>query len=421
MDVRDPSRPARGRPLVVSLTKYLPWASIPHAGGQYLYRHYRALSIDFDVLAVAPATASNAFAAHTGASEFKSWLVGSQRVGDSNVHKLLRDVDSVVHGSIAPRSLERALRRDPALISQLARADLIELQWSETASLAPVLRALFPGKPLVAIAHDVITERWERASKSARSPLTRTAYRAAAHRSRRREEQSFSSVDRLIVFSDKDRAKARELAPTAHIDVVAPGLGPISDSASWTDDASKSPRTGATHAKSVLFVGAMNRPDNSRAMEQFIDNVWPLVQVDYPLSVLIVAGASPPRALVKRARRQPSIMVTGAIESLEPLYRSASVVVVPVISGAGVKFKTIEGMLHAVPVVTTTIGAAGIGRPDLLAAITDDSRQFADAVVSNLRMPDARTKSAFDWAVSTFGFDRYSAELIGIYRTLIPT
>ena len=69
--------------------------------------------------------------------------------------------------------------------------------------------------------------------------------------------------------------------------------------------------------------------------------------------------------------------LAGYVADLEPEYAAAWAVVVPLLQGAGVKFKTIEALLHGVPTVTTSVGAEGVGGADLFAGLTDDARPSA--------------------------------------------
>ena len=80
--------------------------------------------------------------------------------------------------------------------------------------------------------------------------------------------------------------------------------------------------------------------------------------------------------------------------------------VVPLRQGAGVKFKTVEALLHDVPTVTTTVGAEGITGPDLFAGLADDAATLADSVVRVLEHPEEhqrRSAAAQAWARETYG------------------
>jgi glycosyltransferase involved in cell wall biosynthesis len=77
------------------------------------------------------------------------------------------------------------------------------------------------------------------------------------------------------------------------------------------------------------------------------------------------------------------------VPRLAPYYRQARVALAPLRFGAGMKGKVAEAMAHGVPVVTTTIGAEGIGLVDgETALIVDSPRDSAQAVESIFRDDD---------------------------------
>ena len=51
-----------------------------------------------------------------------------------------------------------------------------------------------------------------------------------------------------------------------------------------------------------------------------------------------------------------SVRLAGFVDDLGAEYAAATACLIPVLQGAGVKFKTIEALLHGVPTVTTTVG-----------------------------------------------------------------
>ena len=67
-----------------------------------------------------------------------------------------------------------------------------------------------------------------------------------------------------------------------------------------------------------------------------------------------------------------------------------SVMIAPIFSGGGMRIKILDAMANARPVVSTTIGAAGIDSDDIL--IADDADSFA-AAVSQLLCDPSRARS----------------------------
>ncbi len=73
--------------------------------------------------------------------------------------------------------------------------------------------------------------------------------------------------------------------------------------------------------------------------------------------------------------------VVGRVPDMATELARADVVVVPVRFGSGTRLKILEAFAHRVPVVSTTIGAEGLGvedRTHLL--IADRPEEFADAI-----------------------------------------
>lgn len=396
-------------PSLVSVSKYLPFEGIRHAGGQYALQHYRALRDVFGIRIIAPSTRLNRDAAET-APDLDYQLLQSRSPLSKDTLKPLADLQSVIAGSSAHPWFRHALKRDADARTSLAAADIIEYQWSEMSSLSRVVRRLAPEAKTVVIAHDVISQRWARAAGQATNPLRRLAFSAAARASRRRERRSFGDVDAVITFSEKDAILVRELASSAVPVVVHPGF-PVPP---------EHPQASPTTSRTVLFTGAMNRPDNDEAARWFLAAVWPRVIEAVPDARFRIAGAHPSSALHAAASGSIGVEVTGAVDSFDAVYASADVCVVPLRNGAGVKFKTIEAMLWGIPTVATEVGAEGIEAANMLHAVVDDAEGFADAVISALHGDGDRTAAAArTWAVSVYGLEAFQDRLRSVYTGIL--
>ena len=395
---------------VLSLTKYIPYPSVPHAGGQYVLAHDRALRGVANVTNLAPNIPLNREALPLVADGPPAALLDGAPL-DGMALKLWR-LESVLAGSSIYWPVRRLFAGDRAPWKQLAEADAIEFQWSEMIALAPAVRRRLPNIPLIGIGHDIVTQRLDRQAAGAGSALRRALLRFAAARSRKREAASFAALDLLIVLSEKDADLARSLAPGLRVEVVPPGLSP------------NDPLPRAPHADEpiVLFTGAMNRPENSDAAIWFIDEIWPRVHEAVPKARFVIAGAKPSDTLAAKVASSPRTSLTGFVDSLEPYYAEASVFVAPLRSGAGVKFKTIDAMLRGVPTVATSVGAEGIDAPELFAGLSDQSAELADTVIASLKSPNEElTRKAQVWAESVYGVDAFEQRIRELYADVIDT
>lgn len=394
------------RARVVSLTKYIPYPSIAHAGGRYLLAHASALQEFADVEFLAPDTPVNRQALPQ--TEQRAGLLRGLGAGGRGGGKPFWDIESALAGSAVPLPWRRLFLSDRGPWDALQLAAVVELQWSEMIALAPLVRRRLPKAVLVGVAHDVITQRWERAAAASAGSLQAAVWRLAAARSRAREARSYAALDLLIVFSDKDAELARALCPTVRVEVVHPGLE------SGDEEAGPFRSSKPT----VLFTGALARRDNATAIEWFISSVWPEVRASVNTAQLVVAGSNPSPRLIDLVRNDRSISVTGYVESLSPFYNAADVFVAPLSTGAGVKFKTLEALLHGLPVVATPVGAEGVNAPPEFLQVKTAPPEFAAAVVQQLRSPSSPKSDIRSWAQSVYGVDAFQSRLRSIFARL---
>jgi glycosyltransferase involved in cell wall biosynthesis len=81
--------------------------------------------------------------------------------------------------------------------------------------------------------------------------------------------------------------------------------------------------------------------------------------------------------------------VVGKVKSAKDFYLSKKIMIVPVLSGSGMRIKIIEGMALGKVIISTTIGAEGInctsGKNIIIA---DSPKDFAKAVCTCLKDQD---------------------------------
>jgi len=100
----------------------------------------------------------------------------------------------------------------------------------------------------------------------------------------------------------------------------------------------------------------------------------------------IVGHAAPP--VVQALARPGTVEIVGPVPDLRPALSAARVVVAPVRFGTGMRGKVLEALALGRPVVTTTVGAEGLGaRPGHHLLVADGAADFAAAVARVLGDP----------------------------------
>lgn len=148
-------------------------------------------------------------------------------------------------------------------------------------------------------------------------------------------------------------------------------------------------------ATSLLSIATMHYPPNSEALRWFRDHIWPLVSGQDPTTSLDIVGSRPPDDIVRWGASDSRVRVPGYVADTDPYYRRAGVFIVPLRSGSGVRVKILEAMARGIPVVSTSIGVAGLElRHGEHLLIADTPEEFAGAVLQLLQAPDARERLA---------------------------
>lgn len=145
-------------------------------------------------------------------------------------------------------------------------------------------------------------------------------------------------------------------------------------------------RTGGATPE-LVFVGSLTYEPNIDGLEHFVAEVLPRVRAAVPDAVLRIVGqGDEPRVTALAAA--PGVELVGQVPSVTPELARAAAAVVPLRFGGGTRIKILEALAHGVPVVSTTVGAEGLGvRHEEHALIADTPDDLAAACVRILRDP----------------------------------
>ncbi len=196
------------------------------------------------------------------------------------------------------------------------------------------------------------------------------------------EAHACRAADGVICVSEADALALRQLVPTLQPIVIPNGIN-VEDYTlrDIPDD------TGRAATATLVFTGKMDFRPNVDAALWFAGEIWPRIRAAWPEAQWMIVGQKPVERLL-RLNGQNGLVITGAVEDVRPFIAGAAVYVAPVRMGGGTRFKLLEAMALARPIVSTTLGAEGFavaaGRELLLA---DSPADFAAAVISLLADP----------------------------------
>jgi glycosyltransferase involved in cell wall biosynthesis len=267
------------------------------------------------------------------------------------------------------KSFERRASDLPELRAALAhvlRARRVDVVMVELPFLAGQRLDLAPAgapPPLRVLDEHNIEFDLARQQASAEHGLARRVHNLANCPKIRREElRAYRTFDGVTFCSEVDEARARKLVPSVRSAVVPNAV----DVDHFRPRAGDPPPDGRT----VMFFGAINYFPNVDGLRYLFREVWPIVEKSHPEARLKIVGQHPTPEVL--AFRGPRVEVTGRVDDLRPHLASAALTIVPLRIGGGTRFKILEAMAMARPVVSTALGAEGIhaedGRDILLGA-----------------------------------------------------
>lgn len=134
-------------------------------------------------------------------------------------------------------------------------------------------------------------------------------------------------------------------------------------------------------ADAIIFSGNLEYHPNIEAVRWFHARIWPSIRDRAPSVEWRVAGRNQDavRSIVAGDDR---VKLTGPMEDAVAVLAEARVCIVPLLSGSGTRFKILEAWAAERAVVSTSLGAEGLGAEhENHLLVADSASAFADAVV----------------------------------------
>ena len=240
--------------------------------------------------------------------------------------------------------------------------DIVQLEGLYLTSYIDTIRK--KSKSIISLrAHNVEQQIWERLVETETNPLRRIYKRILCRRIGRLEKLTLSKIDLLVPITQND---AERLPFTPDRTCVTP-TGIVQQKFS----AYKEPAV----PKSVFYIGALDWEPNQEAVLWFVRNVWGDVHQHHPDWELHIAGRNAPKSFTTELAKYP-VVFDGQVQSAQEFIERHNIMVVPLLSGSGMRIKIIEAMAHSRCVVTTPVGAEGInaenGRQILIGETPDE-------------------------------------------------
>jgi glycosyltransferase involved in cell wall biosynthesis len=301
-----------------------------------------------------------------------------------------------------------------AVVSQSQGFGLVWLETTASfACLKRLRQRMFLPAPVVLSAQNVEWMIPRRQVPYIHDPLLRVGTRLQANVMRNFEGKAHRESTLAIHCSPQDAQLAKQFSADTRVVCVANGV----------DIQHYSPSPGKMSSlPTLVYTGNFDYAPNVDAAIRLAGSVLPLVQAVIPNARLVIAGRNA-ASLADRLPNSSWLTLASNPEDMRPILDEAWITVVPLRSGSGTRLKILEAMAMKVPVVSTAIGAEGLGAVDGdVILIRESPAAQAEAAVQLLSDPHARAElaeRASAWVRERFSWDRLVQQAVEEVQQLV--
>ncbi len=219
----------------------------------------------------------------------------------------------------------------------------------------------------------------------------------AKQRMKQEEIDCLNRYDHIITLTDIDKKILQEHHVTTPISVSPAAVSSL-------------PLPYCEWKGRVVFIGGHAHIPNREGIDWFISQVIPNLNIN--IQVDIIGAGWPSEYNIQHEHCQ--IRLTGFVDDLTAAVYG-NIMIVPILTGSGMRMKIVEAMAMSMPIVTTTVGVEGIPLVHEKSCLIEDTpKEFAQAI--ERLCTDASLRSKLGNAANQVFMEAYSAEQLSKVR-----
>ncbi|MEY2830627.1 MAG: hypothetical protein RIQ33_2485 [Bacteroidota bacterium] len=134
---------------------------------------------------------------------------------------------------------------------------------------------------------------------------------------------------------------------------------------------------------SIAYIGSLEWMPNKEAVDWFLNHVWQKIIDKIPNATFYLAGRNTPQQYFNLKIK--GLIVVGEVEDAKLFLADKQLMIVPLVSGGGVRIKIIEAMAQSTAIIATDMAADGlhcINKKNII--IANDAQTMANEIVAAL-------------------------------------
>jgi glycosyltransferase involved in cell wall biosynthesis len=291
-------------------------------------------------------------------------------------------------------------------ILKASEYDVVQL---ESLFMTPYIDTVrrFSNAKLILRSHNLEYKIWQRMARVSSNGPKKAYLKLLAKRLKGYEIGVTSQVDGIATISPEDTSNFKELGCKTNLVTLPFGI-----------DTSEYEVERPYNFRPTLFhLGAMDWMPNIEGVEWFLKDAWGEILNAYPNLHLHLAGKASKQFEPKGDRR--NLHMDGEVPSAKDYMHSKGIMIVPLLSGGGIRIKIIEGMAMGKVIISTTVGAEGIGVTHgeniLIADTPAEFKQRIDEIHENQDMLERISRNARKFIERNFDNGVLTQRLLKFY------
>jgi len=247
--------------------------------------------------------------------------------------------------------------------------DVVQFEGLMMALYLPAIRRHTDAK-LIYRAHNIEHQVWQRMSMQKSDPFKKSYLKMHASRIKKYELAQLNKFDGIAVFTKQDKETIRNSGALVPVEILPVGLRLEK----------YNPNPEQTEFPSLFFLGSLDWLPNREGIEWFLDNFYKdFLHGDLNARFYVAGNDIPERFDDFEALGK--IYIQGEVDNAMEFINSKAIMIVPLLSGGGMRVKIVEGMAMQKCIISTTIGAEGINFEDGKNILIANNRdEFYDAI-----------------------------------------
>jgi len=289
--------------------------------------------------------------------------------------------------------------------------DVVQLETLYLAPYIPIIRK--HSNALVAMrAHNVEHEIWSRITRNTTLGPKKWYLAHLTNKLKNYEIAQLRNYDILLPITQRDLEIFQKIGYKNKAVVTPIGIS--------FDD--YQPRFDSFHKDlTISFIGSLDWMPNQEGLIWFLEKVWGTLLGKFPQLKLHIAGRNTPDWI--KSKRIKNVVFHGEVPDAADFINEHSIMVVPLLSGSGMRAKILEGMALGKVVVTTSMGLEGIEAKDKKQVlIANDAKEFVQVFDFCYRLNgelEMMGRNAQSFVTKCYDPDEIADRLIQNYASLV--